>query len=214
VALKDVPETREILEQAIDIRLGLRTSLFVLGDIRRGLDYLREAEDLGPAGRRSPAPRARARLYRGRHVDEGVSPGGASVRPELAGHCEQARRPPADGDGEFLPRLGKPHPGRPSKRRILPQANHGLAGGPRERALRHGGLPRRHGSWMADVGARGPRRVRGRNQARQRRAPDARDLRSTVQPGAYAQRPRLSLLLPRRCRSCRSGARAFSARSS
>ena len=46
VALKGLPETRESLEQAIDIRLGLRTSLFVLGDIRRGLDFLHEAEDL------------------------------------------------------------------------------------------------------------------------------------------------------------------------
>src|SRR5262249_21616398 len=45
-ALKGLPEARASLEQAIDIRLALRTSLFVLGEIRRGLDYLHEAEDL------------------------------------------------------------------------------------------------------------------------------------------------------------------------
>ena len=45
-ALKGLPESREALEEAIDIRLGLRTSLFVLGEIRRGLDYLHEAEEL------------------------------------------------------------------------------------------------------------------------------------------------------------------------
>jgi tetratricopeptide (TPR) repeat protein len=46
VAMKGLPESRASLEQAIDIRLGLRTSLFVLGEIRRGLEYLHEAEDL------------------------------------------------------------------------------------------------------------------------------------------------------------------------
>src|SRR5262249_3105766 len=45
-ALKGLPESRESIEEAIDIRLGLRTSLFVLGEIRRGLDYLQEAEAL------------------------------------------------------------------------------------------------------------------------------------------------------------------------
>jgi class 3 adenylate cyclase/tetratricopeptide (TPR) repeat protein len=43
-ALQGLPETRETREQAIDVRLALRTSLYALGEIRRGLDYLREAE--------------------------------------------------------------------------------------------------------------------------------------------------------------------------
>jgi class 3 adenylate cyclase/tetratricopeptide (TPR) repeat protein len=45
-ALRGLPETRETLESAIDIRLGVRTSLYALGEIKRGLDYLHEAERL------------------------------------------------------------------------------------------------------------------------------------------------------------------------
>ena len=45
-ALQGLPDTRETREQAIDIRLALRTSLYALGEIRRGLDYLREAEQV------------------------------------------------------------------------------------------------------------------------------------------------------------------------
>jgi class 3 adenylate cyclase len=46
VALQHLPETRETLEQAIDLRLGLRTSLYAQGEIRKGLAYLHEAEQL------------------------------------------------------------------------------------------------------------------------------------------------------------------------
>ena len=45
-ALKHLPETREALEQAIDLRFDLRTSLFPLGEIERLFGYLREAESL------------------------------------------------------------------------------------------------------------------------------------------------------------------------
>jgi tetratricopeptide (TPR) repeat protein len=43
-ALKHLPETRETKEQAIDLRLDLRQSLFALTEFGRILDYLREAE--------------------------------------------------------------------------------------------------------------------------------------------------------------------------
>jgi tetratricopeptide (TPR) repeat protein len=43
-ALPHLPEGRDTREQAIDIRLHLRTVLFPLGELRRGLDHLREAE--------------------------------------------------------------------------------------------------------------------------------------------------------------------------
>jgi class 3 adenylate cyclase/tetratricopeptide (TPR) repeat protein len=46
VALKHQPETRETLEQAIDLRFDLRTSLFPLGELERVITYLREADAL------------------------------------------------------------------------------------------------------------------------------------------------------------------------
>jgi tetratricopeptide (TPR) repeat protein len=48
-ALTHLPETRQTLEQAIDIRAELRAALFHLGQPEMGFRYVREAEDL--AGR-------------------------------------------------------------------------------------------------------------------------------------------------------------------
>ena len=45
-ALPHLPETRETLEQAIDLRFDLRTALFPLGEFERIFGYLREAEGL------------------------------------------------------------------------------------------------------------------------------------------------------------------------
>src|SRR5262249_44042721 len=45
-ALQHLPETRKTLEQAIDLRFDLRTSLHPLGDFEIGLGHLREAEAL------------------------------------------------------------------------------------------------------------------------------------------------------------------------
>ncbi|MBI3329284.1 MAG: tetratricopeptide repeat protein, partial [Nitrospinae bacterium] len=49
VALKHLPENRDTIEQAIDLRLDLRHSLFPLGEFGRMLDHLREAETLAAA---------------------------------------------------------------------------------------------------------------------------------------------------------------------
>ena len=49
VALEHLPDTRQKLEHAIDLRLDLRQALFPLGEITRLLDYLREAEALARA---------------------------------------------------------------------------------------------------------------------------------------------------------------------
>ena len=46
VALQRLPESRESIEQAIDLRLQLRTELWPLGDHRRISEYLQQAEDL------------------------------------------------------------------------------------------------------------------------------------------------------------------------
>ncbi len=46
MALAHLPETRETLEQAIDVRLELRNALFPLGELGRIQGYLREAEAL------------------------------------------------------------------------------------------------------------------------------------------------------------------------
>jgi tetratricopeptide (TPR) repeat protein len=48
-ALAQLPETRDMREQAIDLRLALRPALFLLGDGRRILVALREAESLAKA---------------------------------------------------------------------------------------------------------------------------------------------------------------------
>jgi tetratricopeptide (TPR) repeat protein len=45
-ALGHLAETRETLEQAIDLRFDLRTALFPLGEFERGIGCLREAEGL------------------------------------------------------------------------------------------------------------------------------------------------------------------------
>src|SRR5262249_18271864 len=45
-ALRHLPETRERLEQAVDLRFDLRNSLFPLGEFDRVFGCLREAEDL------------------------------------------------------------------------------------------------------------------------------------------------------------------------
>jgi tetratricopeptide (TPR) repeat protein len=48
-ALPHLPETRDTHEQAIDLRLALRTALWPSGDLGRILAYLREAETLAEA---------------------------------------------------------------------------------------------------------------------------------------------------------------------
>ena len=48
-ALEHLPETRERLEQAIDLRFDLRTALFPLGEFERVFGYLREADGLARA---------------------------------------------------------------------------------------------------------------------------------------------------------------------
>src|SRR5262249_28493825 len=45
-ALGHRPETRDTLEQAIDLRLDLRPSLYALGQVSKMVDHLREAEGL------------------------------------------------------------------------------------------------------------------------------------------------------------------------
>jgi hypothetical protein len=45
-ALQHLPETREMLEQAIDLRFDLRTALHPLGEFQWISDCLREAEGL------------------------------------------------------------------------------------------------------------------------------------------------------------------------
>ncbi len=46
IALKHLPENQSTIEQAIDIRFDLRNTLFSLGELKRILDYLSEAETL------------------------------------------------------------------------------------------------------------------------------------------------------------------------
>jgi len=66
-ALEQLPERREILEQAVDIRLDLRPVVMALGDIPRMINLLREAETLAT---RLDDPRrlARARVLMVRNL--------------------------------------------------------------------------------------------------------------------------------------------------
>jgi predicted ATPase len=48
-ALQSLPASRDTQEQAIDLRVDLRYALHPLGELERGLDYLREAETLAEA---------------------------------------------------------------------------------------------------------------------------------------------------------------------
>ena len=45
-ALSHLPETRATIEQGIDLRFDLRSSLFALWDLKKALGYIREAEQL------------------------------------------------------------------------------------------------------------------------------------------------------------------------
>jgi tetratricopeptide (TPR) repeat protein len=49
VALKHLPESRDTLEQAVDVRLDLRAALHFLGERERVLVYLNEAEPIAEA---------------------------------------------------------------------------------------------------------------------------------------------------------------------
>ena len=48
-ALTHLPETKETLEQSVDLRLGLRNALFPLGEVETGLGHLRDAEPVASA---------------------------------------------------------------------------------------------------------------------------------------------------------------------
>jgi tetratricopeptide (TPR) repeat protein len=48
-ALTHLPKTPRTLEEAVDLRLGLRNSLFPLGEVEAGLRHLREAEPVAQA---------------------------------------------------------------------------------------------------------------------------------------------------------------------
>ena len=49
MALRHLPDSRDLREQSIDVRLDLRTALIVLGDFGQLLDHLREAETMAEA---------------------------------------------------------------------------------------------------------------------------------------------------------------------
>ena len=62
-ALRHLPESRETLEQAIDLRLDLRNALIALGELGAIFDHLREAETLADGPRRSAPAGLGLRLY-------------------------------------------------------------------------------------------------------------------------------------------------------
>ena len=110
--LEAQPETRERLEQAIDLRFDLRNALFPLGEFERVFGYLQEAEGPGEDARRSTTARAAIRLPLPQPCDDWSSDGSARVRPGRPGHCRVAWGCFPPGDGKSLPRRGLPLHGR------------------------------------------------------------------------------------------------------
>jgi len=45
-ATTHLPQTREVIEQSIDVRLDLRHAIFTLGEVERAMGLMREAESL------------------------------------------------------------------------------------------------------------------------------------------------------------------------
>ena len=105
-ALGHLPETRETLEQAIDLRFDLRTALFPLGEFERIFGCLREAEGLARTLDDQRRLGADVRLHVPQPLDDWSSDGSARVRPERPGHRRVARGCSAPGDGKSLPRRG------------------------------------------------------------------------------------------------------------
>ena len=111
-ALEHLPETRETLEQAIDLRFDLRTALFPLGEFERIFGCLREAEGLA----RTLDDQRRLgqmsvylchNLWMTGHPTEALAFGQSAQA-----HCRVAWGCSAPGDGESLPRRGLPRDGR------------------------------------------------------------------------------------------------------
>ncbi|HET9534264.1 MAG TPA: adenylate/guanylate cyclase domain-containing protein [Mesorhizobium sp.] len=112
MALEYLPETRERLEQAIDLRFDLRTSLFPLGELERIFGCLREAEGLARTLDDQRRLGAAIRLSVPQPLDYRAAEGSARVRPDRPGHCRGAWRYSAPGDGASVPRRGLPLDGR------------------------------------------------------------------------------------------------------
>ena len=117
-ALEHLPDSRAATEQAIDLRLGLRTALNALGEAPgRMLDHLRRAETL--AQTLGDPPAARAGLRRDGRQFLGGGRGGPRhrLRPARPGPGRNARacRPPGPGashPGSGLLRHGRLSSGR------------------------------------------------------------------------------------------------------
>ena len=124
-ALTHLPETRETLEQAIDLRFDLRNALFPLAEFGRIEGYLREAEALARTlddQRRLgwvSAYMSSHHLDTGGHATEVRT---FAQRVEAIG--EHSRRCPAPGRRPVLPCHGLPHLGRLSRDRTpLPETD-------------------------------------------------------------------------------------------
>ena len=102
VALAHLPERRDTLEQAIDLRFDLRNALLPLGDQARIFDHLREAETLAQVLGRSPAAGAGLRLY-DRILQDDERPGPCRrVRAARARARHHPRGCRPAGQSEFL----------------------------------------------------------------------------------------------------------------
>ena len=141
-ALRHLPEQRHTREQAIDLRLALRSALWPSGNLGRILAYLREAEALAAAlddqRRLGQVLFMLSNLFYSMGAPDQAVPAGQRALALGRRGCRPARA------GEPLPRHSLPGPGRLSAGDRLLQADRG---GPRRgaapRALRPGSPARR-----------------------------------------------------------------------
>ena len=137
-ALTHLPETRAMHEQAIDLRLALRTALYPSGDWRRILALLHDIETLAEV-LNDPRRLAQVSLFLSVHCrymgayDQSYCC--RSARPGTR-HYQWGCRPTRTG--KPAPRLSLPGPGRLSSGHRLPQADRAVT--------RRGAAPRAFGS--------------------------------------------------------------------
>ena len=100
--LEALPQTRERLEQAIDLRFDLRTALFQLGEFGRIVGYLREAEALAKT-LNDQRRLGQMSVYMMSHSlwNHRGSAGSARIRRERPGHCRVAGDVPLQVTGNL-----------------------------------------------------------------------------------------------------------------
>ena len=208
-ALARLPEGRAATEQAIDLRLDLRSPLLQLGPARAGADALAGSGGDGREARRRAAAGARLHLPDQLPLSEGRARPRHRVRRALPAHRRRGRRRGPAGARARLPGLQLSRSGPLSPRALDPARERG---GPRDGAGRHAGRPDRrllrHLERLARLHPGRPRRVRRRRHVARPGAARGRGERARLHPDHRADhgRARLAAARPARAGAPRAAA--------